>query len=261
MSGTTSFRAVVITGASSGLGATLARHYARPGVALGLTGRNPDRLEAVAARCRGAGATVDSKALDIADAETLTPWLDAFDRATPVDLLIANAGTSAGPAPGQRADGLALATRQVRTNLLGAINTIEPLIPAMAARGRGRIVLISSIAGYRGLPYSPAYSASKAGIRAYGEALRAALAPAGVGVTVVVPGFFESPMTDRFKGAHPFAVSLDRAAAITARGIERGRSRVEFSWIMSWALRAADLMPAFLGDEILRRIHFHIEPG
>jgi len=255
------FRAIVITGASSGLGAALARRFAVPGVTLGLIGRNRERLESVAASCREAGAEIVSVTLDVGDAEPLAAWLAGFDRRTPVDLLIANAGTSAGPAPGHAAEGSEVATRQVRTNLLGAINTIEPLIPALVARGRGRIALVSSLAGYRGLPYSPAYSASKAGVRAYGEALRAALAPRGVGVSVICPGFFESPMTDRYQGAHPFAVSLARAADIVTRGIARDRARIVFPWRLAFGLRCADLMPAFLGDAILRHVRFHILPG
>jgi NAD(P)-dependent dehydrogenase (short-subunit alcohol dehydrogenase family) len=176
-------------------------------------------------------------------------------------VLIASAGTSGGPAPGAAADGLALATRQVRTNLIGVINTVEPLLPSFRARGRGRIAMVASIAGYRGLPYSPAYSASKAGVRVYGEALRALLAPSGVAVTVVCPGFFVSPMTDRFKGPTPFLVPLDRAAAMVKRGVDRGRARVAFPWPLVLGLRLADLIPAPLGDAIMRGFRFHIVSG
>ena len=252
---------MVISGASSGLGAALARRYAGPGVTMGLIGRNSERLAATAATCRAQGAATVTGLLDVAEAAPLAAWLGEFDRVTPVDLVIANAGISAGPAPGSPSEGLELATRQVRTNLLGAVNLVETLVPALAARGRGRIALVSSVAGYRGLPYSPAYSASKAGIRAYGEALRALLATHGVGVSVICPGFFASPMTDRYKGDHPFVVSLERAAAIVGAGIERGRKRIVFPWPLVFALRCADLMPAALGDAILRRVHFHIEPG
>ena len=103
------------------------------------------------------------------------------------------------------------------------MNTVEPLLPRLLARGAGQIAVVSSVAGYRGLPYSPGYSASKAGVRAYGEALRALLRPRGVRVSVVVPGFFNSPMTDRFHGDKPFMVSLERASAIVRRGLDRGQ--------------------------------------
>ena len=249
---------IVITGASSGLGGQLARLYAAPGVNLGLIGRNEARLMHGAEICRGLGAEVTAERRDVCDAGPLANWLLDLDDRAPIDLLIANAGTSGGPAPGAPGEGQALATRQIATNLLGAVNTIEPLLPRFAARRSGRIVLVGSIAGYRGLPDSPAYSASKAGVRAYGEALRARLAPSGVGVSVVCPGFFDSPMTDRFKGATPFLYSLERAAISVKRGIDRGRPRIGFPWPLVLGLRLADLIPAWLGDAILNHFRFHI---
>jgi short-subunit dehydrogenase len=253
-------QSVAITGASSGLGASLAKAYAAPGVTLGLIGRAEARLAATADACRAAGATVRTGVLDVTDAPALGRWLLEHDAGAPLDLLIANAGISAGPAPQASSEGLVLAARQVTTNLLGAMNTIEPLIPAFVARGRGRIAIVSSVAGYRGLPYSPGYSASKAGSRAYGEGLRALLAPHGVGVSVICPGFFDTPMTDRFKGSHPFLLSLDATTRIVQRGLERGKRRIVFPWPLAFGMRAADLMPAWLGDWVVRNFRFHIEP-
>jgi short-subunit dehydrogenase len=249
---------IVVTGASSGLGAALAVGYATPGTTLGLIGRNETRLMTVAEQCRRAGAEVDAAMLDVADSQQLGSWLTTFAQA-PVDLVIANAGTSGGPRPGSRVEGLESATRQVQTNLLGVMNTIEPLLPGLIALRRGRIAIVASVAGYRGLPYSPAYSASKAGARMYGESLRALLKPAGITVTVICPGFFSSPMTDRFKGRTPFLLSLERTAAIVKRGIDSGRSRVSFPLPLALALRLADLAPAFVGDPIMRANRFHIE--
>src|SRR3982074_1874710 len=177
------FRVVVIPGASSGLGAALALLYAGPGVAMGLLGRNPERLAASAAACRAAGAAVDSAMLVVPEGPALGPWLEAFANAHPVELLIANAGTSAGPDPGSPGEPLAVTQHQLGTNLLGAIHTIAPLVPRLCARGRGRIVAVASIAAFRGLPYSPGYCASKAGLRAYAEAVRSQLASFGRGVT------------------------------------------------------------------------------
>jgi len=253
-------RSLVITGASSGLGAALAAAYAAPGITIGLVGRNEARLAATEQTCRAKGAAVQTGVLDVAEAAPLAAWLDAFDRVTPIDLVIANAGTSAGPAPRSSTEGLEIATRQVRTNLLGVMNTIEPVLPALVTRGHGQVAVVSSLAGYRGLAYSPAYSASKAGTRAYGEALRALLAPRGVAVSVICPGFFESPMTDRFIGPHPFRLSLARATTIVKRGLDRGKRRIVFPWPLAFGMRCADLMPAFIGDLIIRNFHFHIEP-
>jgi NAD(P)-dependent dehydrogenase (short-subunit alcohol dehydrogenase family) len=225
-----------------------------------LIGRNASRLAAIAETCRAAGATVRVGLLDVADSSALAAWLLDLDRSAPLDLLIANAGISAGPAPQSVSEGTALAALQVQTNLLGVINTVEPLIPAFVARGRGRIAVVSSLAGYRGLAYSPSYSASKAGARAYGEALRALLAPSGVRVSVICPGFFTSPMTDRFIGPHPFRLSLERATAIVKRGLDRGQRRIVFPWPLAFGMRFADLMPALLGDFVIRNFRFHIEP-
>lgn len=251
---------IVITGASSGLGAALARSYAGPGVTLGLIGRNADRLAQTAASCEAAGAVTQVASIDVADAKAMADWLVAFDRDTPIDLVIANAGVSGGPAAGEFSEGVALATRQVTANLLGCINTIEPLLPAMTRRGAGHIAVVASVAGLRGLPYSPAYSASKAGARAYGEGLRALLRPAGVDVTVICPGFFHSPMTDRFKGATSFVVTTDQAMRIVRRGLDRRRSRISFHPLLVLGLKLADLAPARIGDAILRGVRFHIDP-
>jgi len=252
------YRVVVVTGASSGLGGILARAYARPQSVLGLIGRNPDRLAATAADCRAAGAGVDSASIDVADGAALADWLGSFDRANPVDLLIANAGISAGPEPGSAGEPAEMTLRQLTVNLLGAVNTIAPLAPLMCRRGRGRIVAVSSLAAYRGLPYSPGYSASKAGLRAYAEALRPLLAPHGVGVSVVCPGFFSSPMTERWDGPTPFLTTGEHAASHIKRGIDAGRARIVFPWPLAFGLRFCDLAPAAIGDRIVRGFRFHI---
>jgi short-subunit dehydrogenase len=253
-------RSIVITGASSGLGFSLAAGYAAPGVRLGLVGRDPVRLEKIATRCIAQGAEVVVGQLDVAESGAVADWLVAFDVAGPVDLVIAAAGISAGPPLGAASEPVGLAARQVSVNLLGCIHTVEPLLPRLLARGHGHITVVSSVAGYRGLPYSPGYSASKAGVRAYGEALRALLRPRGIRVSVVVPGFFDSPMTDRFHGSKPFLMSLDRAAAIVRRGLDRGQGRIVFPRLLALGLQAADLLPAWLGDRILCAVPFHIVP-
>lgn len=261
MSARTIPRTILVTGASSGLGAALALGYAAPGARLLLVGRDEARLAASAEACRAAGAEVVTGRFDVAEAEPFGAWLAERDAAHPIDLAIAAAGVSAGTSADGMPEGVALATMQVRANLLGAMHTAEPLLPRMIARAAGQLVLISSSAALRGLAYSPAYSASKAGVRAYGEGLRALLAPRGVAVTVVVPGFFDTPMTDRWKGPTPFMVSLDRMVATIRRGIDRRAPRVVFPRLLALGQQAADLMPASLGDRIMRGFRFHIEPG
>src|SRR5271166_4579004 len=252
------FRVVVITGASSGLGASLARAYAGSQTALGLLGRDRRRLDITAGACEGKGAKVHADAIDVTDMAAMASWLCRFDRDHPVDLVIANAGTSAGPDPESPSEGTTTAVHQIEVNLLGAINTIEPLLPALCARGHGRIAVVASIAAYRGLPYSPGYCASKAGLRAYAEALRPRLERHRIGVTVVCPGFFDSPMTNRFDGPTPFLFSSAGAARIVKRGIDRGRRRVAFPWPLVLGLQFCDIAPALIGDAILRRYRFQI---
>lgn len=137
------FRAVVITGASSGLGAALAEAYAAPQTVLGLLGRDRHRLGETADVCEARGAGVRMAAIDVADAPAMAAWLAEFDRDHPVELLVANAGTSAGPDADSPSEGVETATRQVRVNLLGAINTVEPLLPAFCRRGRGRVAVVA----------------------------------------------------------------------------------------------------------------------
>ena len=252
------FSAIIITGASSGLGAALATAYAGPQVALGLLGRDRERLDSTAHACEMRGATVNTAAMDVTEAPALASWLRQFDRQHPVDLLVANAGTSAGPDPNSPSEGIEMATRQIGVNLLGAINTIEPLLPELCSRKQGRVAVISSIAAFRGLPNSPGYCASKAGVRAYAEALRPRLQQRGIGMTVVCPGFFDSPMTDRFDGPTPFLLSSERAARIVKRAIDRGRRRVGFPWPLVFGLRFCDIAPAVIGDAILQRYRFRI---
>src|SRR5271170_3922274 len=146
------FRAVIVTGASSGLGAALAEAYAAPQTVLGLLGRDRRRLGETADACEARGARVRMAAIDVVDAPAMAAWLTDFDRDHPVELLIANAGTSAGPEPDAPSEGVETATRQVRVNLLGAVNTVEPLLPALCRRGCGRVAVVASIAAFRGLP-------------------------------------------------------------------------------------------------------------
>jgi short-subunit dehydrogenase len=251
---------VVITGASSGLGAGLAQSYAAPGRVLGLIGRNAERLAAIGEVCRGAGATVRLGVLDVGDSGALGAWLNELDAAAPVDLLIANAGVSSGTRPGGALEGAAAAFAVVQTNLLGVLHSVEALLPAMLARGRGQIAVVASVAAYRGLPDSPAYCASKAGVLAYGEALRAALAPRGIRVSVIVPGFFASPMSSRYIGNKMFMVSGADAVALVRGGLDRRARRIVFPRRLAWLLRVADLLPAWLGDRIMRVGGFRILP-
>lgn len=251
MDGSFAKRRFAITGASSGLGRQLALDYAAPGVVLSLTGRNAERLAETAAACEAKGAQARAVVLDAGDAQAVKDWIAALEAEGPIDVLIANAGVMTGPPDDRSLDGIEAANALIRTNLLGVVNAVEAVAPHMAARGSGRIAVIASTASFRGLPYMPAYAASKAGVRIYGESVRGRLAPLGVAVTVASPGFFASPMTERFHGDKPLQVSTKVAADRIRRALDKGAPRIIFPRRIAMLLRLLDMAPAKLGDAAL----------
>jgi short-subunit dehydrogenase len=245
-------RAILITGASSGIGEALARHYAASGAFLALIGRDERRVAQVAAACRLLGGTASTGLLDVRDAAALADWIGAIDAQHPLDLVIANAGISAGT--GGSGETVEQARRILAVNVEGVLNTVFPIVPAMRARRRGQIAIMSSLAAFRGLPGAPAYCASKAMVRAWGEALRAELLPDGVGVSVVCPGYVTSRMTARNRFPMPMLMTAERAAAIIARGLARNRARIAFPWPMYALVRAIAALPPGLLDPLLARL-------
>ncbi|MCB1556236.1 MAG: SDR family NAD(P)-dependent oxidoreductase [Alphaproteobacteria bacterium] len=221
---------ILITGASSGIGAALACHYAAPGVTLFLGGRDLKRLEMTADTCREKGATVYQEIVDVTDQDAMACWITQSDETRPLDLMIANAGISGGAGGTKAVEDPEQARRIFDVNLTGILNTIDPVLPRMLARGAGQIALMSSVAGFSGWPQAVAYSASKGAVRLYGEGLRGALASRGVRVNVICPGFVETPMTDVNPFVMPFLMPPDIAARIIARGLARNRGRIGFPW-------------------------------
>lgn len=243
---------VLITGGSSGIGAALALAYAGPGVRLALSGRDRARLDETAARCRARGAEAAAAVLDVTDAEAMAAWLSAADALRPLDLVIANAGVAL--AAGLGPDRAERIRRSFAVNLAGVINTVEPAIPLMAARRRGQIAVMSSLAGFRGLPSASAYSASKAAVKAYGEALRGELAPCGIAVSVICPGFVKSRITEANRFPMPLLMEAERAAAIIARGLARKRARIAFPLALHAAMWLLAALPPALADRLLMRL-------
>lgn len=234
------FRSVLISGASSGIGSALARHYAAAGARLALGGRNMDRLEAVAEACRAAGAEVSLDAVDVTDAAATREWVLSQDDHRPLDLVVANAGISGETGAVDTDAKTGLAARIYAVNVLGVLNTVEPLLPRLIARRRGQVGIMSSIAGYRGLPRGPAYSGSKAALLVHGEAWRVSLADAGVGVSVICPGYVRTPLTERHRFKLPFLLEPEVAARKIAAGLAANRARIIFPWqisIAAWMFR------------------------
>ncbi len=243
---------VLITGASSGIGEALAREYAGPGRFLALCGRDKGRLKDIAEACRSFGAEVEARVVDVADRDATRRWITKIDANNPLDLVIANAGISSGS--GGRGENETQARDIFSVNMAGVLNTVWPAITPMRERGRGQIAIISSIAAFRGLPGAPAYSASKAAVKTYGEGLRGWLEPDGVRVSVVCPGFVRTRMTDGNIYPMPFIMDAEKAARIIRKGLEKNKARIGFPWPMygmSWFLGA---LPPAVTDWIFKRI-------
>jgi short-subunit dehydrogenase len=179
-------------------------------------------------------------------------WLRFIDSAHPIDLVIANAGISAGTGiHGENG-------KQVReifaTNIDGVVNTVQPLIPRMLARGRGQIALMSSLAGMRGLPSCPAYSASKACVRAYGEGLRGWLGTHGVQVSVICPGYIKTPMTQVNDFPMPFMMEADKAARLIAQRLRWNQSRIAFPLVLHLPIWLLGCLSPTLTDWFFARL-------
>lgn len=245
---------VMITGASSGIGAALARAYARDGTRLSLTARNRARLEDVAAQCRAAGAEAEWQALDVSDGATLSAWIVECDARAPIDMIIGNAGVGGERViAGAAGEPLSVAHDIVATNILGVANTVVPMLPRFIARGKGHIALMSSLAAFMGLPQAPLYSASKAAVRAYGQALRRLLAPNSIKVTVICPGFVDTPMSASLGRSRPFLWDAERAAVRIIAGLARGEREIIFPWQLAVLTRLVSALPAPLLDALLAR--------
>lgn len=245
---------VVITGASAGIGRALAENYAAPGVALGLIARDGDRLAQVAEVCRRQGATVVPGRIDVTNGPVLTAWIADFDQRFPLNLLIANAGVTAAFGGPDLLEEREQAQDLIDINLTGVVNAVYAAVPGMRARGRGQIALVSSLAAWRGMALTPLYSGTKAAVKAYGEALRDLLAPVGVGVTVVCPGFVETAMSDRFPGPRPRMISAARAAVRIRRGLERNAALVAFPLPLALGMRLLSILPFGLASFFLRAL-------
>lgn len=238
----------VITGASSGIGAALARALAAENARVGLIARRQDKLDELAAEIAASGGTAAAASADVADRPAaLAAFQKIVDQLGPVDLLIANAGvgkpTFLEPINSDEID------QMIRVNLLGSIHAIEAVLPGMLERGRGHLAAVSSMAAYKGLPGESAYCASKAGLNAYMEGLRIQLRSRGIAVTTICPGFVKTPMTATNKFAMPFVMEADEAARRIVEALRRRKKVFNFPWQMTALMR----LTAWLPDWIIAR--------
>jgi NAD(P)-dependent dehydrogenase (short-subunit alcohol dehydrogenase family) len=222
---------VFITGASSGIGQELARHYGTAGAQLGLVARRGELLEALAVELGQRGASVFVYAADVTDSAAMRRAIDDFvARAGGADLVIANAGI--GIKDSLREGDSESVARLMSVNVVGVTNTIVPFIPVMLRQNSGKLVAMSSVAGHRGLPGRAAYSASKAAIITFMDALRMQLADTNVHAMTLCPGFIKTPLTAKL-GRLPFLLDVDAAVRLMAHAIEREKKTYTLPWQMN----------------------------
>lgn len=240
-------RRVFITGASSGIGTALARHYAGTGAVLGLIARRKAALEELAAQL---STTVQIYAVDVRDSAAMQAAAADFlaGHGCP-DLVIANAGVSTGTLT-EFAEDLAAFKDVFDINVVGMVNTFQPFIGAMRNAGRGSLAGIASVAGYRGLPGAAAYSASKAAAISYLESVRVELRASSIKVITICPGYIATPMTARNPYPMPFMLSADDAARSIARIIGRGKTFAVIPWQMAIVARVLRVLPNWLYDRL-----------
>lgn len=243
---------ILITGASGSIGRELALAYAAPSTHLLLQGRDEERLSHTAALCEAKGASVSCHLMDLTDLGSIEPWMADLLIEAPIDLLIANAGMNIHVGEGGEPEDWIEASQLIDLNLKANMALVSAALPSMRACGRGQIAFISSLAGYFGLPRTPAYCASKAGLKAYGEGLRGWLAPEGIRVSVVMPGYVVSDMENAMPGPKPFRMSSARAANMIVRGLEQDKARISFPFPLNLGTWFLAMLPPQMSIRILR---------
>ena len=242
-----------ITGASSGLGSEVARQYAEAGHTVFATARSVDQLAELAGECRNAAGKIKTLRLDVTDPSSVaTCFKDICSTAGIPDLTILNAGAHAQNSAG--AFDRQVFKRLMDVNYLGTINCLQEIVPACLARRTGHIAVVSSVAGYRGLPNASAYGASKAALINLSESLQPELAASNVSLRLVNPGFVRTPLTDRNEFPMPFLMEVDDAAARIVRGLEGNGFEITFPRRFTWLLKLMRIMPYAVYLRLTRRL-------
>jgi short-subunit dehydrogenase len=246
------YKNILITGASSGLGRALAVYFAEKfsdeQINLFLCARREEKLNETKMICENLKANVEIKILDVVDQNACQNWINQIEEKYPLDLIIANAGISAGTAGG--IESFDQIKKIFSTNLFGVLNIIQPVIEKMKVRKEGQIAIISSLAGFRGLPSSPAYSASKSAVRVYAEGLRGNLAEYGINVSAICPGYIKTEMTAVNKFYMPFLMSDKKAAKIIVENLMKNKSRIAFPFRLYFAVWLLTLLSTKITDPI-----------
>jgi len=244
-------RAILITGATGAIGGALAEIYAAPGAILLLQGRNDRRLEEVAAQCQQRGAKVFTQIMDVRELSALKSWVRAWSEREAIDLVLPTAGVNSNIGAARQGETWEAVSNLIEINVMAAMAVVDAVLPAMRVRQRGQIALFSSLAAYYGLPLTPSYCASKAAIKAYGEALRGWLAPEGIRVNVVMPGYVESKMCREMPGPKPFLWPAHRAAEVIKHGLTRNQARISFPFPLNFGTWWLAVLPAAIAQRMV----------
>lgn len=243
-------RCILITGATGAIGGALAYEYAMLDVVLLLQGRNEKRLEELAKICRDQGATVVTHVVDLRDQTALFAWIKEIS-SYPLDLVIVNAGMNTHIGAHGEAEPWRDVEAILDINLKAAIAITQGVLPSMREHKKGQIALVSSLAAYFGLPVTPTYCASKAGLKAYGEALRGWLGPEGIKINVIMPGYIQSPMCDEMPGPKPFLWTPKHAAKAIRKGLKKDKARISFPFPLNFGTWWLAVLPASLSGRIV----------
>lgn len=245
----------MVTGASSGIGRGVAVELARRGARLGLVARRVETLQEIVREIESLDGQAVALPGDVQDANAVRATADRLlQEFGAIDVLIANAGIgSTNDAAELRANEVA---GVINVNVIGVANSVAAVVPEMVAKGRGQLVVISSLAAYRGLPKSAAYCASKAAVSAFFESVRLDLRPRGVDVTIIHPGFIKTPLTAGRHAQMPFLMELDVAVKKILRAIEKKKKSYAFPWQLASIVRAGMIMPTWMYDWISSRNSF-----
>ena len=248
-------KVVIVTGASSGIGRALALELGRRGARLGLTARRTEELLKVSEEVERAGGEALALPADVRDAEAMRQAAERVrEKWGRVDVLVANAGMSSTTA-GTKLNAAEVGD-VISVNVLGVVNSVAAVLPDMLGRRSGHLVAISSLASYRGMPKSGAYSASKAAVSTFFESLRVDLSKSGVDVTVIHPGFIRTPMTANRKKKLPFLIEVDDAACRIIRAVERRARTYAFPWQLSSLVRVIRHLPGAVYDRLASNTNF-----
>lgn len=237
-------RTAWVTGAGKGMGKSLALRLARENWTVYISARTTEDLEEVSKEAEGLGGSIVPKPLDITNADACAEAVKEIMNDGPLGLIVLNAGTHI-PTPAKDFE-LDAVNTLIDVNLRGTVNCLTPAMKAMRDQGYGKIGVVASVAGYKGLPSAAGYSATKAGVIALCESLHPELKAEGVALSVINPGFVRTPLTDKNDFPMPFLMEVDDAVTCIMKGLSRDIFEIAFPTRFVLILKLLRLLPDWL---------------